>query len=50
MAHDPCDCDSTKRWLEKESAESENTAWLMANTKACTKCARPIEKTKDAIT
>lgn len=32
------------KWLLKNSAESENLNWIMANTKPCPKCKRPIEK------
>ena len=32
------------RWNEKNSAESENVTWIIANTKKCPKCRKPIEK------
>ena len=35
---------SPHRWNFKNSAESENVTWILANTKKCPKCARPIEK------
>ena len=30
--------------MEKCSAESENVTWIIANTKKCPKCRKPIEK------
>ena len=35
-----------KKWELKNSSESENLNWIMANAKICpnAKCARPIEK------
>lgn len=43
-AHRPVDCGTVAKWLLKNSAESENLNWIMANTKPCPKCKRPIEK------
>ena len=43
-AHRPVDCDTVRQWLTKNSAESENMNWILANTKPCPKCKRPIEK------
>lgn len=34
----------TKNWNVKNSNESENITWIMANTKQCPKCRKPIEK------
>lgn len=33
-----------RKWVTKNSAESENMNWILANTKPCPKCKRPIEK------
>ncbi len=33
-----------KQWMIKNSTESENMTWIMANTKCCPKCEKPIEK------
>ena len=35
-----------KKWQIKNSSESENLVWIIANTKMCpnVKCGRPIEK------
>jgi len=33
----------------KNSAESENMTWILANTKPCPKCARPIEKNQGCM-
>ncbi|XP_024011708.1 probable E3 ubiquitin-protein ligase ARI5 isoform X2 [Eutrema salsugineum] len=43
-AHRPVDCETVSQWIRKNSAESENTNWILANSKACPKCKRPIEK------
>jgi len=43
-AHRPADCSTVRQWNIKNSAESENISWIMANTKKCPKCHRPIEK------
>ena len=43
-SHRPCDCPTTINWKNKNSAESENITWIMANTKQCPKCRKPIEK------
>jgi ariadne-1 len=43
-AHRPLSCDTVRAWLLKNSAESENMNWILAHTKPCPKCGRPIEK------
>ncbi|XP_058181582.1 probable E3 ubiquitin-protein ligase ARI7 [Rhododendron vialii] len=43
-AHRPVDCGTVAKWIMKNNAESENTEWLLANSKPCPKCKRPIEK------
>ncbi|EOA39378.1 hypothetical protein CARUB_v10012456mg [Capsella rubella] len=43
-AHRPVDCDTVAKWILKNSAESENMNWILANSKPCPKCKRPIEK------
>ena len=42
-------CATVKKWLVKNSAESENLNWILANTKACPKCKRPIEKNQGCM-
>jgi ariadne-1 len=44
--HRPADCEMFKEWEIKNSSESENLNWIIANTKMCPnpKCGRPIEK------
>jgi ariadne-1 len=32
-AHRPVDCETVHRWIVKNSAESENMTWILANTK-----------------
>lgn len=48
-AHRPVDCETVRRWNVKNSAESENLTWIIANTKPCPKCARPIEKNQGCM-
>ncbi|CAL1403748.1 unnamed protein product [Linum trigynum] len=43
-AHRPLDCATVLRWIRKNSSDSENVNWVLANTKACPKCRHPIEK------
>lgn len=43
-AHLPASCSDVARWNQKNSAESENITWIMANTKKCPKCGVNIEK------
>lgn len=37
-------CKTVRQWITKNTAESENLNWILANTKPCPKCHRPIEK------
>ncbi|DBA71150.1 hypothetical protein WJX79_002426 [Trebouxia sp. C0005] len=48
-AHRPVDCQTVGMWLRKNSAESENANWILANTKPCPKCKRPIEKNQGCM-
>jgi ariadne-1 len=43
-AHRPVSCDTVRPWLEKNKSDSETANWVLANTKHCPKCRRPIEK------
>ncbi|WZY81638.1 probable E3 ubiquitin-protein ligase ARI11 [Brassica napus] len=43
-AHRPVDCDTVSKWISKNTDESENTNWILANTKPCPNCKRQIEK------
>ncbi|KAL4325760.1 hypothetical protein GQ457_11G005850 [Hibiscus cannabinus] len=43
-AHRPVDCGTVAKWILKNTAESENMNWILANSKPCPKCKRPIEK------
>jgi hypothetical protein len=38
-----------RKWITKNSAESENLNWILANTKPCPKCYRPIEKNQGCM-
>ncbi|KAF7066580.1 hypothetical protein CFC21_072535 [Triticum aestivum] len=42
--HRPVSCETVSKWILKNSAESENVNWIIANSKPCPKCKRPIEK------
>ncbi|KAI7836399.1 hypothetical protein COHA_009731 [Chlorella ohadii] len=48
-AHRPVDCETVRLWMIKNSAESENLNWILANTKPCPKCTRPIEKNQGCM-
>ncbi|CAN6485489.1 unnamed protein product [Victoria cruziana] len=48
-AHRPVDCDTVAKWILKNSAESENMNWILANSKPCPKCKRPIEKNQGCM-
>ncbi|XP_037424864.1 probable E3 ubiquitin-protein ligase ARI5 [Triticum dicoccoides] len=43
-SHRPVPCRTVREWAAKNSSESESTNWVIANTKLCPKCRRPIEK------
>ncbi|RZC92882.1 hypothetical protein C5167_007907 [Papaver somniferum] len=43
-AHRPVDCDTAGKWAMQNSNESENVTWILANSKSCRKCKRPIQK------
>ncbi len=42
-------CELVRQWITKNSAESENVHWIIANTKPCPKCRRPIEKNQGCM-
>ncbi|KDP42814.1 hypothetical protein JCGZ_23756 [Jatropha curcas] len=48
-AHRPVDCETVSKWILKNSAESENMNWILANSKPCPKCKRPIEKNQGCM-
>ncbi|KAI5350869.1 PREDICTED: probable E3 [Prunus dulcis] len=48
-AHRPVDCSTVSKWIMKNSAESENMNWILANSKPCPKCKRPIEKNQGCM-
>ncbi|KAG2561233.1 hypothetical protein PVAP13_8KG163800 [Panicum virgatum] len=43
-AHRPVSCATVRAWLAKNASDSETANWVVANTKRCPKCRRPIEK------
>ncbi|KAL8154527.1 hypothetical protein AgCh_000043 [Apium graveolens] len=48
-AHLPVDCETVAKWILKNTAESENMNWILANSKPCPKCKRPIEKNQGCM-
>uniref|UniRef100_A0A166A4L8 RBR-type E3 ubiquitin transferase n=1 Tax=Daucus carota subsp. sativus TaxID=79200 RepID=A0A166A4L8_DAUCS len=42
--HRPVDCDTVARWIKKNKCEESNVEWILAYTKPCPKCKRPIQK------
>ncbi len=42
--HRPCQCEMIAIWEIKNTSESENVKWLIANTKQCPQCKKFIEK------
>ncbi|KAH9624714.1 hypothetical protein KSS87_015613 [Heliosperma pusillum] len=48
-AHRPVDCSTVAKWILKNSAEAENMNWILANSKPCPKCKRPIEKNQGCM-
>ena len=42
-------CETVHKWILKNSAESENLNWILAHTKQCPKCKRPIEKNQGCM-
>ncbi|XWS35252.1 hypothetical protein CRYUN_Cryun21dG0110000 [Craigia yunnanensis] len=47
--HRPVNCNTVAKWILKNSAESENMNWILANSKPCPKCKRPIEKNQGCM-
>merc|ERR1719253_316455 len=43
-AHRPCDCELAKKWMDKADTESENIAYIKANSRACPICHTATEK------
>ncbi|XP_061410534.1 LOW QUALITY PROTEIN: ankyrin repeat and IBR domain-containing protein 1 [Lethenteron reissneri] len=57
-AHEPCDCDTWKQWLQKivdmkpeelsgvsvAAEDAANCLWLISNSKPCPSCKSPIQK------
>ncbi|KAI3900436.1 hypothetical protein MKW92_009626, partial [Papaver armeniacum] len=48
-AHRPVDCDTVHNWAVKNTAESENVTWILANSKSCPKCKKPIQKNEGCM-
>eukprot|EP01125_Pyxidicula_operculata_P012799 TRINITY_DN4210_c0_g2_i1.p2 TRINITY_DN4210_c0_g2~~TRINITY_DN4210_c0_g2_i1.p2 ORF type:complete len:515 (+),score=125.77 TRINITY_DN4210_c0_g2_i1:1636-3180(+) len=42
--HMPATCENVESWAAKAMDESENVKWMIANTKKCPLCRKPIEK------
>lgn len=43
-SHLPATCDMLKKWTLKTRADGESMTWILAHTKQCPKCSKPIEK------
>ncbi|KAK7312215.1 hypothetical protein VNO77_35923 [Canavalia gladiata] len=48
-AHSPVDCETVNQWITKNTSESENTTWILAYTKPCPRCKKPIEKNQGCM-
>ncbi|GJS27496.1 probable E3 ubiquitin-protein ligase ARI8 [Tanacetum coccineum] len=48
-AHSPLDCETVGKWVLKNTAEAENTTWILAYTKPCPKCKKSIEKNEGCM-
>nr|XP_043616241.1 probable E3 ubiquitin-protein ligase ARI8 [Erigeron canadensis] len=48
-AHRPLDCETVAKWVIKNSAEAENTKWILAYTKPCPNCKKSIEKNEGCM-
>ncbi|CAA0827598.1 Probable E3 ubiquitin-protein ligase ARI1 [Striga hermonthica] len=44
VAHSPCSCRMWELWMNKRRDESETVNWMMAHTKLCPMCLKPVEK------
>ena len=44
QAHAPCDCDSARKWINKELDSGATARWLQAFTKPCPNCHGSVEK------
>uniref|UniRef100_A0A0E0M4H2 RBR-type E3 ubiquitin transferase n=1 Tax=Oryza punctata TaxID=4537 RepID=A0A0E0M4H2_ORYPU len=49
VAHRPVSCKTVAMWVEKNRSESETGTWLLAYTKHCPECRRPIEKNRGCM-
>ncbi|KAI3917588.1 hypothetical protein MKW98_021350 [Papaver atlanticum] len=43
-AHHPVECSTVEKWNIKNTNEGENMTWILAHSKPCPNCKRPIEK------
>ncbi|KAM7279084.1 hypothetical protein ACFE04_006218 [Oxalis oulophora] len=48
-AHRPADCEMVGKWLVKNNSDAENTDYIIAFTKPCPSCKRPIEKNEGCM-
>ncbi|VAI21085.1 unnamed protein product [Triticum turgidum subsp. durum] len=48
-AHRPVACDTVREWLETNRSDSNTAQWVLANTKHCPECRRPIEKNQGCM-
>ncbi|KAI3995478.1 hypothetical protein MKX01_029227 [Papaver californicum] len=43
-AHHPVECSTVEKWNFKNTNEGDNIIWILAHSKPCPQCKRPIEK------
>uniref|UniRef100_J3LQX5 RBR-type E3 ubiquitin transferase n=1 Tax=Oryza brachyantha TaxID=4533 RepID=J3LQX5_ORYBR len=43
-AHSPCPCPMWEKWEAKSHGDADSVKWILANTKSCPRCSKPIEK------
>ncbi|CAM0952961.1 unnamed protein product [Alopecurus aequalis] len=48
-AHRPVSCDTVRAWQVKHASDSETANWVLANTKHCPECRKPIEKNQGCM-
>ncbi|KAL6654293.1 hypothetical protein ACP70R_007758 [Stipagrostis hirtigluma subsp. patula] len=48
-SHRPVSCDTVRAWMAKIGSDSETANWVVANTKHCPACRRPIEKNQGCM-
>ncbi|KAL6601576.1 hypothetical protein ACP70R_044796 [Stipagrostis hirtigluma subsp. patula] len=47
--HRPASCETTLEWVAKNRSDAETATWVLAHTKHCPACRRPIEKNEGCM-